>query len=524
MKMKKLIMKIVAALILLTLFPTQIKIVSAAPFKSTFSTASDIEHVIAGTIPISDDGYIQFGYLGRSDYFSIAFILKFDSKGKILWNKTFRGAKKENPMERAYFTAVTELEDKTLIAAGTAGSDLFVVKFTASGDILWQKAYNKPDARGALGIGACDITEKESSIEIVGQVCGGGKHGQFFFLNIDTNGTIKGENIVGSYSNDSTIKHTSDGGYITLVSRLGSIWYGDLSKFDENRNREWTATIGNYLLWPAIDEVSDGFILVFPNYNKEKVLNALKFSESGEIIYKKLLADIRTKDGTSVSNLPKSTTESSNLGSYIGLHDGSTTYAGVIIGLSPEGTLTSTLALGNILAASIIDDEGELVVSSPGMFQKLNPSSKGSVNIKSFTEIPYDVTVTIGEAPKDDPNNLVPTDASIYNTFSAPNDVNYYNDKIVGFTQTGVTVDTSNKIYASAKSLSAIKGKTVQVKIYMNVDGVKKNVTSECTFKVSNKSMISVSKSGIIKGLKKGACKLTVMRKGKTIKISVTVK
>ncbi len=90
------------------------------------------------------DGFIALGFGGYQDYYWQAWILKVDSNGNAVWNKSF-GAQYD--WERLY--SLQETSDGGYIAVGdkhytygdTTSHDGWLVKFNSDGDTLWTKHY-----------------------------------------------------------------------------------------------------------------------------------------------------------------------------------------------------------------------------------------------------------------------------------------------------------------------------------------------------------------------------------------------
>ena len=92
----------------------------------------------------SDGGFVALGFGGYQDYYWQAWILKVDSDGNAVWNKSF-GAQYD--WERLY--SFQETSDGGFIAVGdkhysygdTTSHDGWLVRFNGLGDTLWTKHY-----------------------------------------------------------------------------------------------------------------------------------------------------------------------------------------------------------------------------------------------------------------------------------------------------------------------------------------------------------------------------------------------
>ena len=154
-----------------------------------------------------DGGYVVVGYTNSfSPYHeSSGFIIRLDTLGNVLWQRTYPGAEYVN---NYFHDIVIDPDDGHFVVVGKAGSDILVMKVSSTdGEIIWQKLYGKAPA--------------------------------------------------GSYSHDPiddeaySIKHTSDGGYIvsgdTSFFGCGARWMRHfwILKLDGEGNLSWNQEIGS---------------------------------------------------------------------------------------------------------------------------------------------------------------------------------------------------------------------------------------------------------------------------------------
>jgi hypothetical protein len=100
---------------------------------------------LKGLITTSDGNFV---FIGDSNSFETgnygAWIVKLNQQGAIIWSRILDGSRWEE------FVKVVELNDGSLLAAGYSDSSsaqkdqILVVKFSASGEVLWQKLYGDP--------------------------------------------------------------------------------------------------------------------------------------------------------------------------------------------------------------------------------------------------------------------------------------------------------------------------------------------------------------------------------------------
>lgn len=196
----------------------------------------------------NDGGYITAGYTYLSgDTFSSGWFVKTDSNGNEIWNKTI-GGDDNNVAE-----FVQQTSDGGYILTGYSGTydisniDYWVVKIDSQGNNLWDTTYT----------GTTD-----DFIECIRQTSDGGyilvgskrefrvkDDSKVFLVKIDSNGNQIFDRTYGAKdcSYASSVFLTKDGGYM-IVGETSS---GDelaeslLIKTDSDGNQEWVKTFGN---------------------------------------------------------------------------------------------------------------------------------------------------------------------------------------------------------------------------------------------------------------------------------------
>ncbi len=215
----------------------------------------------------SDRGYIVAGFThsfgaGGSDIF----LIKTDASGNVIWAKTYGGTN----YDWAY--SVQQTSDGGYIVAGYtysfgAGSaDLFLIKTDANGNVIWAKTYGGTNYDWAYSV---------QQTSDGGYIVAGGTDSfiagddDIFLIKTDANGNIIWSKTYGGASNDSasSVQQTSDGGYI-VVGYTNSFGVGlddiFLIKTDANGNIQWTKTYGgtNYDWAYSVQQTSDGGYIV----------------------------------------------------------------------------------------------------------------------------------------------------------------------------------------------------------------------------------------------------------------------
>jgi parallel beta-helix repeat protein len=197
-------------------------------------------------VTTSDGGYAIAGYTrsygaGSEDFW----LVKTDSIGNAMWNKTYGGAADED----AYSVIVTS-DGGYAIAGytrsyGAGSEDFWLVKTDSAGNKLWNKTY-----------GGADRDEAHSVVQTNdgGYALGGIAHPwassyQFKLVKTDSAGNIQWNKAYGGsadYFAHSMIQ-TSDGGYALAGIKFSVIpFYADflLIKTDAAGNMQWNKTYG----------------------------------------------------------------------------------------------------------------------------------------------------------------------------------------------------------------------------------------------------------------------------------------
>jgi len=168
--------------------------------------------------PTFDHGY---AFVGLTDSYGYGgydvFLVKTDSIGKVLWQKTYGGP------DWDFGYSIQQLPDSGFIICGQTYSygagngDVYIVRTNKHGDTLWTKAIGGTGYDGGNSI----CVENDSLYAIVGNTTSFGKGDtDVYFIMIDDKGRIKKDTTYGSTYNDvgNSIRKTLDHGYIIFGS------------------------------------------------------------------------------------------------------------------------------------------------------------------------------------------------------------------------------------------------------------------------------------------------------------------
>jgi uncharacterized delta-60 repeat protein len=215
----------------------------------------------------SDGGYIVAGYtysLGVDS--GDIFLIKTDANGNLQWAKTYRGT----DWDEAY--SVQQTSDGGYIVAGwtssfgAGGSDIFLIKTDANGNIQWAKTYG--GTREDYGFSVQQTSDGGYIVAGYTDSFGAG-YEDIFLIKTDANGNVQWAKTYGGTYEDYaySVQQTSDGGYIVAG---GTYSFGTgssdffLIKTDANGNIQWAKTYGgtyeDYAY--SVQQTSDGGYIV----------------------------------------------------------------------------------------------------------------------------------------------------------------------------------------------------------------------------------------------------------------------
>ncbi len=184
--------------------------------------ASNGDYFIAGSTS-SDDGNVT-GFHGVVNGTSDFWIIRIDSSGNLLWQKCYGGTSEEKGIsicktfDNGFIIAGNSYSTDGDVTGNHGGSDYWIIKIDSSGNLLWQKSYGGSNDDFANSI----IQAKDSGYVIAGytasndsDVTGNNGMEDFWVLKIDTVGNIIWQKCFGGSSHEfgKTIEQSSNGNY-----------------------------------------------------------------------------------------------------------------------------------------------------------------------------------------------------------------------------------------------------------------------------------------------------------------------
>ncbi len=194
----------------------------------------------------SDGGYIVAGQESFGDFIYDLWVVKFDSSGSVVWQKTYGGS------EQDYGRAILQTNDGGYIvvgateSAGAGESDAWIMRLNGSGDIVWQKSYG-----GLLNDEANAIYPTSNGHFIIAgttESFGAGESDTWLFV-IDINGNIIWQKTYGGPDEETGIFiEQLDDGKLMATGYTGSYGNGRsdawVLKLDPNGNIDDCDVIG----------------------------------------------------------------------------------------------------------------------------------------------------------------------------------------------------------------------------------------------------------------------------------------
>ena len=257
-------------------------------WSNTYGSASIDDGNSISVVQTQDGGY---AIAGQTEGFGAgtnydAFIIKVNGIGTVLWEQQFTGASFEG------FRGIVELSNGDIIATGNTQSfgvgfaDVFVVKLSATGSVLWSKAFG-----GSTGLDfSTSVTELANGDVLICAHSNGYGAGMTdaLMFRIDNAGNEIWTKSYGGADIDAYLSASLlDDGNIIAVGLTRSFGVGTedilLSKMDQNGVLIWSKTYGGTGMNNGAD--------VMENSNGEIIVSGATNSFSGNFDYLLLSVD-----------------------------------------------------------------------------------------------------------------------------------------------------------------------------------------------------------------------------------------
>ena len=216
-----------------------------------------------------DGGYIIAGSTGSYGSGNLdAWIIKTDSNGNKIWDKTYGGSEADYVWYRG--NSIQQTGDGGYIIAGTTASygtgieNFWLIKIDSGGNKIWDKTFGETNKinRGRSIIQANDG----------GYVMSGYMGDSAWIVKTDSNGNKLWDKAFSNAGGDS-IQQTGDGGYIIAGLSGYSPELVSLLKIDSSGNKIWNRIFGdNYNNWdPTVRQTIDGGYIIAASTNPSEL-------------------------------------------------------------------------------------------------------------------------------------------------------------------------------------------------------------------------------------------------------------
>jgi len=254
-------------------------------------------------IETSDNSFLLAGLTksyGNGD--SDGWLIKTDSDGNEIWNKTFGGVSQD------CFLSIDETSDNGFIIAGSTMSygagdnDVWLIKTDSDGNEIWSRTF------GGTGYDFASSVKQtiDSGFILTGVKGHAYGSGELWLIKTDDSGIMEWDKTFDAPGQDigNSVQQTSDGGYIIggekgLSATKKDLW---VIKTDEHGNELWNVSFdgGGKDVCHSIQETTDGGYIITGIKNSADYLWLIKINDVGVMQWDKTFG-VGGKDyGTSV--------------------------------------------------------------------------------------------------------------------------------------------------------------------------------------------------------------------------------
>ncbi|HII67837.1 MAG TPA: hypothetical protein HA302_07530 [Thermococcaceae archaeon] len=187
-------------------------------------------------------GYTYSFGAGYSDFW----VLRLDENGNVKWQMTYGGNDEDYPVAIAVAPNGEIIVTGATLSFGAGGTDVWVLRLDANGNVKWQKTYGGSADEEAYAVAVAE----NGDIIVAGDTMSFGAGGaDFWVLRLDANGNIKWQKAYGgSGDEDAWAIAIVENGDIIVTGESNSFGAGYydawLLRLDANGNVKWQKTYG----------------------------------------------------------------------------------------------------------------------------------------------------------------------------------------------------------------------------------------------------------------------------------------
>ncbi|MDD4369386.1 MAG: hypothetical protein PHP39_10705 [Oscillospiraceae bacterium] len=258
---------------------------------------------------VSGGGFIVVGETKSKDaYDHDVYVMRTDAKGAPLWEKVFGGPRCD------YAWSVRQTKEGGFIMAGGTESfgagiyDVYLVKLDSSGNIIWEKTYG--GAASDCGYSLLQLADGGFLIAGNTESFGAGNP-DVYLLRTDAGGEMIWQKTYGGSGSDYgwSMVEVSGGGYIIagekeVAGEHGSGFTAYLLKVDTDGNQLWENTYGNGSAssFYGASRVADGYVLTGKIESAGGYdLYVVKTAEDGSFVWEKTVEGAGVSSGYAVA-------------------------------------------------------------------------------------------------------------------------------------------------------------------------------------------------------------------------------
>ncbi|PJA26220.1 MAG: hypothetical protein CO189_12020 [candidate division Zixibacteria bacterium CG_4_9_14_3_um_filter_46_8] len=200
----------------------------------------------------SDRGLIVTGRTLSFGSGTQLYVIKTDSLGNIVWERTYGGPLNEQGRH------IKQISDGGYIISGFTTSfgpgdfDAYFIRIDRYGNIMWERAYDRSQLPYPYGdFGQCAVETPDGGFMMAAVTSGATSDRDYWLIRTDGNGDTLWTKVYGGIGEEEckTVEMTSDGNYI-IAGRSQSFGFGRedfwLLKTDPNGDTLWSASYGGF--------------------------------------------------------------------------------------------------------------------------------------------------------------------------------------------------------------------------------------------------------------------------------------